>query len=253
MERAGFRGQSDLARSLGVAQPTVFKLLSGVFEGTDLLQKIAEKTSVSFEWLRFGDADKAPPWVKPPPAFQLPEGQQLPPGRGTQAPPAASISAPLHVVAAAKAGTGLVTWKGEHSFGWPASWKLVQVDGDSAFPVIFPDQYAAIDTDRAATPAQLEVDRETCLDLDDNLVVLEVEQPDGSIATYLKRFCYDDQAGKYVVTSANLGLHTPYVDPARILVIVPVVAVIFDPPHTPRQRRTRPPPPRRTGQRKPAR
>jgi hypothetical protein len=108
----------------------------------------------------------------------------------------------------------------------------------------------AIDTDRAATPAQLEVDRETCLDLNDNLVVLEVEQPDGSIRTYLKRFCFDDQAGKYVVASANLGLHTPYVDPAATLVIVPVVAVIFDPPGTPRQRRTRPPPPR-NGKRRP--
>lgn len=63
MARAGYESQAKIAAAIGVIQATVSEVLTGRRPGLPVLKKIAEKTGVTFEWLRWGDADKAPPWA----------------------------------------------------------------------------------------------------------------------------------------------------------------------------------------------
>lgn len=62
--RAGFSSQRKLAAACGVSQPWLAQVLAGDGKGHDLIQKIADLTAVSADWLRDGRPHDAPDWAR---------------------------------------------------------------------------------------------------------------------------------------------------------------------------------------------
>lgn len=124
----------------------------------------------------------------------------------------------------------------------PDTWRAVMVEGMSAYPVVYPGQIVMIDIARAVRPDDWdEADR---TDLHDNLVLIETsEEPEIGKATsgrraYLKRFCMDKRSpAGFVLASIDSGRSSPYVPVESILMIVPVVAVLYQDPRRPREKR----------------
>lgn len=212
----------------------------------DLLQKIADKTGVSYDWLRFGDQDKAPPWVHTGRGFST-----LSPVTGVGAGRVQETDArPIPVVGTVVAGDGQFSDRSAyvHDGGIPLiipdTWQAVMVEGMSAYPVVYPGQIVLIDTERAARPDDDDWGEVQMTDLHDNLVLVQTDEPpDIGEATsgrraYLKRFCMDKRAPDgFVLASIDSGRSSPYVPADRIMMIVPVVGVLFQDPRRPREKR----------------
>ncbi len=97
--------------------------------------------------------------------------------------------------------------------------------------MVYPKQFVLIDTDRAVLRADLASER--ARDIDDNMVVMiMIGEPRRA---YLKRFCRDTRAPDgYVIASIDGGRRSPYIPPADIDRLLPVVGVIFEDPTMPR-------------------
>jgi transcriptional regulator with XRE-family HTH domain len=235
--RAGMRSRSELARACEVAPSSITQMLSGEFPGTELLNKIAEKTGVSYEWLRFGDETKAPDWAR------------------TVRNSVAEIDAhynpnPIPMVGTVVAGDGqrsdqsAYEHNGADNLMIPDSWRAVMVEGMSAYPVVYPGQIVLIDTNRAARPDSSTWGEQEMTDLHDNLVLVETDEPPeigkatSGRRAYLKRFCMDKRSPDgFLLASIDSGRSSPYVPPASILMIVPVVGVLYQDPRRPREKR----------------
>lgn len=207
--------QAELARRLGIKPQQLHQVVSGERPGTTLLDAIAQALKVDVLWLRTGADSLAPPWAKIGPLL--------------------GENSPLSLVGVVKAGDGdLTEYEERPSTPLPlkASWRVVQVQGWSAYPVVYPDQFVIIDGERAARPDLMtEAQRD---DLHDNIVICQVV---GGRA-YLKRFCHAPGApGGFIMASIDSGRGSPYVDPHEIMIIEPVVGVIFEDPTKPRKKR----------------
>ena len=104
----------------------------------------------------------------------------------------------------------------------------------SAYPVAFPGQFVLVDVDRSSRPDMLTP--ESLDDLDDNIVVVEGDDASGRWCL-IKRLCAAPGApGGWHLASVDSGRRSPWVDPARVDCISPVVAVVFVDPRKPRQK-----------------
>jgi transcriptional regulator with XRE-family HTH domain len=74
-KRAGFDSQQALAEACGVKQPSIHALISGKYPMKELLRTVAEKTNVSADWLRDGNAHDAPPWARDPLLLAIDDAQ----------------------------------------------------------------------------------------------------------------------------------------------------------------------------------
>jgi transcriptional regulator with XRE-family HTH domain len=61
--RSGYSSIAELARIIGISEPSIFEVLAGDAPGRKLLPKIADRLGVHERWLRFGDDDVKPPWA----------------------------------------------------------------------------------------------------------------------------------------------------------------------------------------------
>lgn len=223
LERAGMRSRSELARACGVSPSSITQMLSGEFPGTELLAKISEKTGVPYDWLRFGDPDKAPAWARSQGVAELSRAYDPTPT--------------VQIVGAVTAGNGDLGGYDElvESVEIPAHWKIVIVHGMSAYPVFYPKQLAWVDTSRAASPATMT--EAQYVDLHDNVVVVQAEV-NGKRLGLLKRFNYQPESPlKFALSSLDAGRSSPYVPPDSIDVIIPVVGSWWEDPRRPRKKR----------------
>jgi hypothetical protein len=211
-----------------------------------LLKKIAEKTEVSYDWLRFGDQDHAPIWAR----IHEGTGKATVPGITATGQGSHAKSHGIPTVGTVVAGDGKLS---DHSayvenksqpILMPDAWKAVVVEGMSAYPVVYPGQIVLIDTARAARPDDDDWNDDIMTDLHDNLVLVETDEPPeigkatSGVRAYLKRFCVDKRAPDgFVLASIDAGRSSPYVPAEHILMIVPVVAVLFQDPRQPRKKR----------------
>jgi transcriptional regulator with XRE-family HTH domain len=233
MERAGFKTQQAIAEACEVTQPAVNALLSGKFPMLDLLKKIADRTGVSYDWLRFGDLDKAPPWVSV---------------RNLQGAGVARVQSPhedyraggmprlVEIVGQVVAGDGDLDKYEDlvESVEVPTNWKIVVVHGLSAYPVFYPEQLAWVDLDRAVTPSTMTEQQH--IDLHDNVVVVQAEIAGRRIGL-LKRYNYQPTNPlRFALTSLDGGRSSPYVAPESILVILPCVGSWWIDPRKPRKK-----------------
>lgn len=223
---AGITG-AELARRVSLSKAAINDILRGKSKGGQTFGVIAESLGVDPLWLRDG-AGTPPSWVTPePPRPVIVTG-----GQG------------LHVVGVVSAGDGKTNGdpyaEAREPFPIPESWDVVQVQGDSAYPVAYNGQFAIIDTARAATPETL--DAATLHDLDNDMVLIQTTE-DGHHRAYLKRFCTEPRSPcGYTLASINSGQKSPYLPPDIIDIITPVVGVVFEDPRLPRKKgRVRPP------------
>jgi len=216
-----------LADHLGVSPQSVTEITSGRRPGTSRLAEIADFLSVSVEYITTGV--DAPAWDRSNRQGTR-EGAVTYTG-GTTTDVAGTA---LDVVARVKAGDGDVgPWQplAASPCQIPDSWKLVEVEGMSAYPVIYPGQLAAIDLSRAVTPPMAD---DQFRDLHDNICVIETSDH----RAYIKRFCWAPEAPDgYVLASIDAGRSSPFVPMRSIESITPVVAVLFQDPRKPRKKR----------------
>lgn len=209
--RAGFRSQSELARACDVRPASINQLLTGRFPGPELLKKVAEKTGVSYEWLRFGDRAKAPPWIV-----------------GAQ--PRVSGSAAAEVVAQLTTGAGELDLfeDSNESLEIPSNWKIVVVHSKGAYPIFYPGDFAWVDIGRAATPSTMSDSQ--YLDLHDRIVVVQIHLQERRIGL-IKRFNYQPKnPDRFALSSLDGGRSSPYLPPNAIDVIWPVVGSWWEDP-----------------------
>ncbi|MEY2855641.1 MAG: Bacteriophage repressor helix-turn-helix domain [Pseudomonadota bacterium] len=225
MTRAKFNSQQEIADACGVTQPAISALLGGKFPMLDLLQKIAEKTNVSFEWLRFGDVEKAPSWAT------VRDLQRL-----SEEPVAYSAGARVDIVGQVVAGDGELDGFEDltESVAVPDGWRLILVHGMSAYPVFYKEQFAWVDINRAVRPSAMS--EKDCIDLHDNVVVVQAEA-NGRRLGLLKRFNYQpNNPARFQLSSLDGGRSSPYVDPDTIHVILPCVGSWWIDPRKPRKK-----------------
>jgi transcriptional regulator with XRE-family HTH domain len=226
--RAGFRSQQALADAIGgTSQQAIANVLASRSPQIELVKKIAEKTGVSYEWLEFGDEDKAPSWARE-------AGSPYQAGSDTRARESATK---IEIVGVVTAGNGDLDGYQDlvETVEIPATWKIVQVHGMSAYPVFYPRQLAWVDTARAARPETM-TEREY-IDLHDNVVVVQAEVR-GKRVGLLKRFNYQpDSPLKFALSSLDAGRSSPYVPPESIDIILPVVGSWWEDPRRPRKKR----------------
>jgi hypothetical protein len=209
-----------MAESIGVLKQEISHIASGRTKHGKIVDRLAKLMGCSVEWLIDGKGD-APAWASDP----KPE------------PPPGNQSLDL-VGVVAKAGVhdpnDQPSEYSEHppiSVTIPSSWKLIKIDGMSAYPVLYPDQFAIVDWDRAA---RIPLSPEQCRDLHDNICLIQLD--DGR--AYIKRFCHQENApGGYVLSSIDSGRSSPYVPPEQIAVIIPVVGTMYHDPSKPRIKR----------------
>lgn len=198
---------ADLARAVGVSQPAASTVVNGVRPGRKLLPKMAESLGVTVEWLTVGN--NPPSWARHNP------------GRSVEALQSAGVPS-LDVEGQVSAGTGDIDqWAdvgGHLRFG--AKWAAVRVKGDSAYPVVYPDQYALVDYARAVTVEQF--DEAAGWDLDDDVVLVRLHNG----GALLKRFCFHPP-NDFILASVNGGRRSPLVKRTDIHCIVPVVGTIY--------------------------
>lgn len=220
-QRAGLRSRSELARACDVRPSSITQLLAGEFPGTELIAKIAEKTGVSVDWLRFGDLEKAPSWAQ----VQEPSITY------------SSASSRVSIVGQVTAGNGDIGGYEDlvESVEIPTHWKIVVVHGMSAYPIFYPEQLAWVDTHRGARPSDMT--EAQYVDLHDNVVVIQAEV-NGKRVGLLKRFNYQpDSPLKFALSSLDAGRSSPYLSPDDIDIILPVVGSWWEDPRKPRKKR----------------
>lgn len=199
---------AELARRIGIPRQTMDKLLRG--EVSKHWPAVAHALGVPLEWLMTGSP--APEWVRSR-VFETAQPYLPTPS--------------VQLVGAVTAGDGLVTYDDEpRPMRWKPSWVLMRVEGMSAYPVIYPKQFAVVDTDRPIHH--------------NNMVVIQVDNADAHardpevqprVRAYLKRYCVAPEAPNgYLLASINSGRDTPYIQHDRVLVILPVVGVLFEDP-----------------------
>jgi phage repressor protein C with HTH and peptisase S24 domain len=182
--------------------------------------RISELTGVPVEWLTVGD--NPPPW-----ACQSPSVTTY------------STGPVLSVVGIAAAGDHdqAGAWqrmREPEPFTIPDAWAVIQVRGDSAYPVAFDGQFMLIDTDRAVTGWGINAAH--IADLHNDIVLVQTKEH-GEEHAYIKRFCADARAPSgFIFASINAGMASPYLPPDIIDLIVPVVGVVFEDPRLPRKK-----------------
>ena len=173
MKTAGL-SQGDLAKAVGISQPTINALLSGKSQGTKHLVAIARALDVTPDWLQTGrDTNVLPAKHRPAAASNLEiEGETY-------------ARLPMYDIRA-QAGRGSLAYDGD-PIGWRVfdlNWiktvsrasieqlKVVEVSGDSMEPTLFKGDHVLIDLgNRAIAQHGLFV-----LRLDDSLMVKRVQK-----------------------------------------------------------------------------
>lgn len=207
MRRKGMK-QSQLAGLIGVPAQTITKTMRE--EHHKYVGDIARLLDVPEEWIRVGE--NSPPWAV--------EAERVREASAAYLAENPNVS----LVGAVTAGDGLISFEDEpRPMRWKNSWSIMLVEGVSAYPVVYPGQYVVIDTDRAVHH--------------NNIVVIQVDNEaehhaDPSkprVRAYLKRYCKaEDAPNGYLLASINSGRDTPYIQHAKILVMLPVVGVWFE-------------------------
>jgi hypothetical protein len=244
IKRAGLV-ERQLALTIGITPQALSQIKFGQRPGNEYIDVIARHLNVAVEWLKFGDSDKAPSWAS----------SKIHEGIGSANLPGITTSGQgkrhgISTVGTVVAGDGKLS---DHSayienpsqpIIMPDTWKAVVVEGMSAYPVVYPGQIVLIDTARAGRPDDDGWNDDVMTDLHDNLVLVETDEPPeigkatSGKRAYLKRFCVDKRAPDgFVLASIDAGRSSPYVPAAHILMIVPVVAVLFQDPRQPRKKR----------------
>lgn len=207
MKRAGLN-RTALGKAVDVSQQAITYILERDDGSVETVRKIAAVLSVPFEWLTVGD--NPPAWAADRSHRMLRESTH-----------SYGETAVLDVEGQVSAGPGDIDqWAdvgGRLRFG--PRWAAVRVRGDSAYPVVYPDQYALVDYDRAVTVAEL--DEQRGWDLDDDVVLVRLHNG----GALLKRFCYHPP--DFVLASVNGGRRSPLVRREDIHCIVPVVGTIY--------------------------
>lgn len=173
MKTAGL-SQGDLAKAVGISQPTINALLSGKSQGTKHLVAIARALDVTPDWLQTGrDTNVLPAKHRPAAASIIEiEGETY-------------ARLPMYDIRA-QAGRGSLAYDGD-PIGWRVfdlNWiktvsrasieqlKVVEVSGDSMEPTLFKGDHVLIDLgNRAIAQHGLFV-----LRLDDSLMVKRVQK-----------------------------------------------------------------------------
>jgi phage repressor protein C with HTH and peptisase S24 domain len=203
LDAAG-RKQAELAAYLKISPQNLQRIIDGAVVKSKHLARLAEYLGCSLQWLQSGTG-RAPSWWTPPaPPSALPAG----PGVGGRS---------LPLVGKVAAGKGDVEWWQDRplEFHLRDSWSVMRVEGDSAYPVVWPNQFVVIDTS-GRKPEH------------NNLVVIQAKEGD-TVRSFLKRYCVAPNApGGYVLASVDAGRDSPYIDPDTVMVMVRVVGVLFE-------------------------
>lgn len=234
--------QVEIARRIGTQKQNVGHVASGAYRSGAIVEGVARELQCTVEWLIDGTGP-GPAWstelvVAETPAGEVTTSMPDQPARRTilDAPVSEDGEAPaLDLVVVVTAGDGDLTQfeavSQPRQLTFPDTWKIVQVFGKSAYPVLFPGQFAAIDVERACRPPFTD---EQLIDLHDNIVLVQTEDGRG----FLKRFCHAPGApGNFMLASIDSGRSSPYVPPDQILVVAPMVMTIYIDPSLPREKR----------------
>lgn len=226
--RAKSLTKAALARAIGLSKQRLHQILSGDRPGTERVPDIAQALDVPVEWLTTGA--QSPAWAQ---TASLAVGRVREDGSPYAVEEQAA--AVLDLVGTVVAGDGDLSAYEQPTepepFPIPDHWAVVEVQGMSAYPVVYPGQFAAIDLDRSAAPP---FDDEQIEDLHDNLVLIQTI--DGR--ALLKRWCRDwNSPQRFLLASIDAGRSSPWVSVKEILIVSPVVGVFFYDPRQPRQKR----------------
>lgn len=207
LDRAG-KLQSDVAALFGITDAAVSQWAhKGI--PRDRVKRIAEWLKVDESWLRNGDGEPK----------TLGQGLSIY-GNVAKATHAEEdiTGTPIHKVDEPR----LVTM--------PGDWVLVQIDGMSAYPVIFPHQFGIFDRGRAARPTFTE---EELYDLHDNIVLVELTNG----RSLLKRLCRADRhPDGFLLATIDAGRSSPYIPAEDIEVVMPMVGTLYQDPSKPRSK-----------------
>lgn len=224
----------DLAENVGVSKQYIYHICTGKIEQSKHLPAIANALGVEIQWLTTGTG-KSPTWwtladsikahqragspIPGPGSDMLGRPPVQPPadGRTITPLPAVTINAEdrevpiIGLVAANSEKWGEIEQPELRQHRFKKSLALVQVMGDSAYPVAFPGQYVVVDTDRPVH--------------DQNLVVVVLN--DGR--ALLKRYCaVPGEPGRMLLASVNIGLGSLLIDRSEVRYLHPVVGVMFE-------------------------
>lgn len=201
---------SGLAEILGISKQFVSDIKSGKTPGRKHVPKIADALGCSVEWLTTGTGSPPMWWL----GHQV--GEAFASARLDPA-PAAVIEATdrelpvLGRVAANSDRWGEIEQPDLRHHRIKKSLALVQVMGDSAYPVAFPGQFVVVDTDRPIR--------------DQNLVVVVLQ--DGR--ALLKRYCaIPGEPNRMLLASVNIGLGSLLINRSEVRYLHPVVGVMFE-------------------------
>ena len=188
--------QQELAEKIGISKQYLSLIKLGKVKGDKHIPSIADIFGCTTEWLLTGKGP-SPAWViSSAPVITTNE---------REVPVLGSVAAGDGAIHGIIDGTPLPPYR------WRKGLAMVQLHGDSAYPVIFPGQWAVIDPERPIR--------------DNNLVVVVLE--DGH--ALVKRWCVAPGApGGGVWASVNAGMSSPWIEPTRIRYRWPVVGVMFE-------------------------
>lgn len=210
------RSLRHLAEQVGMSHQHLSLWKLGKILETSKEPAIAEALGVSLEWLLTGHGPGLE-WDTPP----IHEGEPIDMHMGPPTPRLMSthvvsvnrIEIPVLGTVAASDGQyhGIIDGASPSAYRWRDGRALVQVHGNSAYPVIYPGQWAIVEPDRPVRH--------------NNLVVLVLDDD----SALIKRWCAAKEApGGGVWASVNAGVDSPWIAPERIKHRWPVVGVFFE-------------------------
>lgn len=205
-----------LAELVGMSHQHLSLWKLGKIQETSHEEAIAHHLGVSIEWLNTGHGPGLE-WDTPHVSEGDPMDQSMelptpyfPASRPT---PVNLNEIPVLGTVAAGDGQyhGIIDGQAPINYRWRGGRALVQVHGNSAYPVIYPGQWAVVEPERPLRH--------------NNIVVLVLDDD----SALIKRWCVAKEApGGGVWASVNAGVDTPWVAPERIKHRWPVVGVLFE-------------------------
>jgi len=210
------RSLRHLADLVGMSHQHLSLWKLGKIQETSQEEAVATHLGVSLEWLNTGHGPGLEwdvPLVRE--GDPMDQGMDMPwpqPER-TRAVPLNLQEIPVLGIVAASDGQyhGIMDGSAPGTYRWRDGRFLVQVHGNSAYPVIYPGQWAIVEPERPLRH--------------NNIVVLVLDDD----SALIKRWCVAKEApGGGVWASVNAGVDTPWVVPERIKHRWPVVGVLFE-------------------------
>lgn len=210
------RSLTWLATALGVSKQSLNSMLESKWARGSRLPDLAKALEVDVEWLTTGTN---------PPVFaaHFRRAETLGQGVSIYGVVAKASNAEEDIT-----GAPISVVDEPRIVTLPGSWVLVQIDGMSAYPVVYPQQFGIFDQDRSARPP---FSHDELHDLHDNIVLVQLMNG----RALLKRFCHAERhPDGFHLATIDAGRSSPYVPVDEIAVVMPMVGTLYQDPSKPR-------------------